>query len=53
MSLAMLPETIRQQVEAEFGEVLGGEQTVDGGWKVVAMSDNGDGVSRPITVVIP
>lgn len=53
LTLAGVPDQVRQSVEASHGPVVGGEQLADGGYRVVAMVTDADGVSRPQTVVVP
>jgi hypothetical protein len=52
-NLVPVPAEIQALVEASHGPVVGGEQTVDGKWRVVAMVSGIDGVRRPETVVAP
>lgn len=55
MSLALtpLPVATQEQVEALYGQVIGGQQLADGGWRVVVMAEGLDGVRRPTTVEVP
>jgi hypothetical protein len=53
MALGALPDQVREQVETTYGPVVGGEQLSDGGWLVVAMVTDPDGVTRPRTVTAP
>jgi hypothetical protein len=51
--LSGVPEHIRESVESAYGPVVGGEQLPGGGYRVVAMVTDADGVTRPRTVVVP
>lgn len=53
MGLTEVPENVRLQVEANHGQVIGGEPTADGRWKVVVLVEGTDGVRRPMTVLAP
>jgi hypothetical protein len=55
LALAQVPEEVGSAAlqQAAGTEVVGGVQTPDGGWQVVVVAPTPDGVSRPITVVIP
>ncbi|MEA1904008.1 MAG: hypothetical protein U9N56_10820 [Actinomycetota bacterium] len=53
LNLSGVPEEIRLQVEASHGQVVGGEQMIDGRWKVVVLVEGSDGVVRPATVIVP
>jgi len=53
MGLTALPDDLKAEVESLFGPVVGGEQLADGRWRVVVMTVNEDGVTRPRTVVVP
>jgi hypothetical protein len=52
MALTPVPDGIRAQAEADHGALVGGEQLPDGGWRVVVMVTDPDGVTRPRTVTI-
>ncbi len=51
--ISSVPDEIRAQVESAHGAVVGGVPLQDGRWKVVAVASGPDGVSRPVTVVVP
>lgn len=53
LALGVVPETIRFELEATMGAVVGGEPLADGRWRVVVMAADPDGVTRPRTVVVP
>jgi hypothetical protein len=53
MVLTPLPDQLRAEVEAAHGPVIGGEQLADGGWRVVVMVSDADGVTRPRTITVP
>jgi hypothetical protein len=53
LALISLPAETQQQVESIYGTVIGGEQLVDGRWRVVVMAEGVDGVLRPTTVLVP
>lgn len=49
-------QAVPADLEAQFGDVgsiVGGLQEADGGWRVVAMVEDADGVIRPTTVQMP
>jgi hypothetical protein len=48
-----VPPDIQKQIETTHGPVIGGEQTTDGTWRIVAMVTGIDGVRRPQTVTAP
>ncbi|MFO7298974.1 MAG: hypothetical protein DIU67_002125 [Actinomycetes bacterium] len=52
MALGALPESLKAEVEAAHGPVVGGEPLPSGGWRVVVMATDPDGVRRPRTVVV-
>ncbi len=49
--LVPLPEPLAAQLEAEYGDVIGGTVREDGTWKVVVMTEGPDGVRRPVTIL--
>jgi len=53
LTLDQVPAALREQVTDAYGEVVGGSQLADGRWRVVAVVTGLDGVSRPVTVVVP
>ncbi len=53
IGLGPLPDQVRDAVEAAHGTVVGGEALPDGGYRVVVMATDPDGVTRPRTVVVP
>jgi hypothetical protein len=53
MTLTSLPPDLQTQIEASYGPVVGGEQLVNGRWRVVVMAPGLDGVSRPETLIVP
>ncbi len=55
LALAQVPEEVGSAAlqQAAGTEVVGGIQTPDSGWQVVVLAPTPDGVSRPITVVVP
>lgn len=53
LPLTGVPDQVRESVEATHGPVVGGEQLADGGYLVVAMVTDSDGVTRPRTVLVP
>ena len=55
LALAQVPEEVGSAAlqQAAGTEVVGGVQTPDGGWQVVVLAPTPDGVSRPVTVVVP
>jgi len=53
LPLTGVPDQVRESVEATHGPVVGGEQLAGGGYLVVAMVTDSDGVTRPRTVLFP
>lgn len=55
LALIPVPDEIGQAALQQTGgtEVVGGTQTLDGGWQVVVLAATPDGVSRPVSVPIP
>jgi hypothetical protein len=53
--LTSVPEEVAVTAmgQAEGSEVIGGAQTATGEWQVVLLAPGLDGVSRPVTVVVP
>ncbi len=53
LALQSVPEALRAELEATVGTVVGGEAMPDGTWRVVVMTVDPDGVTRPRTIVVP
>lgn len=53
VTLGELPEQVRADIEASMGSVVGGEALPTGGWRVIVMAVDPDGVTRPRTVFVP
>ncbi len=55
LTLVTVPEEIAAAALQQSGasEVIGGMQTPDGGWQVVLLAATPDGVSRPVSVLVP
>ena len=53
LELVPVPDEIRVQLEASHGPVIGGQATANGGWSVVVMATDLDGVARPTTINVP
>ncbi len=53
LELVPVPDEIRVQLEASHGPVIGGQATANGGWSVVVMATDFDGVARPTMINVP
>ena len=52
LALGAVPDQVRAEIEATLGPVIGGEAAPGGGWRVVVMATDPDGVTRPRTVMV-
>lgn len=50
--LGTVPDQIRAELDASGASVVGGEPLPTGGWRVVVMAEDTDGVRRPRTVLV-